>query len=118
MSSSLQSLEFGDGIKEVLKTCEFDIANPSMESPGSHKQSVNQKRKPGWIEEEKKDVPKKPAAVLTSQRKEVKAKSSVRKVYSQSVRLARNLCRNQAHKRMKNQEPSHLMRFLKKLMKV
>ncbi|KAG5580020.1 hypothetical protein H5410_050647 [Solanum commersonii] len=37
-ADSLQSLEFGDGIKEVLKTCESDIANPSMESPGSQKQ--------------------------------------------------------------------------------
>lgn len=38
MTDSLQSLEFGDGIEEVLKTCESDIANPSMESPGSQKQ--------------------------------------------------------------------------------
>ncbi|KAK6803832.1 hypothetical protein RDI58_001616 [Solanum bulbocastanum] len=35
MADSLQSLEFGDGIEEVLKTCESDIANPSMESPRS-----------------------------------------------------------------------------------
>lgn len=44
------------------------------------------------IEGERKDVPKTPAAVLTSQRKHVKAKSSVRPVYStrRSARLAGN----------------------------
>ncbi|XP_049411980.1 uncharacterized protein LOC125874977 [Solanum stenotomum] len=34
MADALQSLEFVDGIEEVLKTCESDVANPSMESPG------------------------------------------------------------------------------------
>lgn len=34
MADALQSLEFVDGIEEVLKTCESDVANSSMESPG------------------------------------------------------------------------------------
>ncbi|XP_006347331.1 high mobility group nucleosome-binding domain-containing protein 5-like [Solanum tuberosum] len=167
MADALQSLEFVDGIEEVLKTCESDVANPSMESPGksealasvprtgrrttqrktikhdsetlqtttrSHCRtrgtvvrdvdeakndmletpalpttrrraattSVRAKLESAMkecepkveivdpVEEEKKDVPKTPAAALTSQRKEVKAKSSVRQVYStrRSVRLA------------------------------
>ncbi|MCD7453435.1 hypothetical protein HAX54_020904 [Datura stramonium] len=167
MADALQSLEFVDGIEEVLKPCESDVANSSMESPGksealtsvpqtgrrttqrktikhdsetletstrSHcrtrgtavrdadeaKNDMHEtpalpttrrraattsvraklesvmkecepKEKIGYQdEEEKKDVPKTPAAALTSQRKEVKAKSSVRQVYStrRSVRLA------------------------------
>ncbi|KAG5602607.1 hypothetical protein H5410_033977 [Solanum commersonii] len=167
MADALQSLEFVDGIEEVLKTCESDVANPSMESPGksealasvprtgrrttqrktikhdsetlqtttrSHCRtrgtvvrdvdeakndmletpalpttrrraattSVRAKLESAMkecepkveivdpVEEETKDVPKTPAAALTSQRKEVKAKSSVRQVYStrRSVRLA------------------------------
>ncbi|KAH0659473.1 hypothetical protein KY289_028221 [Solanum tuberosum] len=167
MADALQSLEFVDGIEEVLKTCESDGANSSMESPGksealasvprtgrrttqrktikldsetlqtttrSHCRtrgtvvrdvdeakndmletpalpttrrraattSVRAKLESAMkecepkeeivdqVEEERKDVPKTPAAALTSQRKEVKAKSSVRQVYStrRSVRLA------------------------------
>ncbi|KAJ8563355.1 hypothetical protein K7X08_031807 [Anisodus acutangulus] len=169
MADALQSLEFVDGIEEVLKTCESEVANSSMESPGkseavmsvprtsrrttqrktikddsetlvqtstrsrcrtrgtvvrgvdevkndmletpavptirrraattnirakleSAMKECEPKEKIGdQIEEEKKDVPKTPAAaVLTSQRKEVKAKSSARQVYStrRSVRLA------------------------------
>ncbi|KAK4719640.1 hypothetical protein R3W88_017978 [Solanum pinnatisectum] len=167
MADALQSLEFVDGIEEVLKTCESDVANPSMESPGKSEAlasvprtgrrttqrktikhdsetlqtttrsqcrtrgtvvravdeakndmletpalpttrrraattSVRAKLESAMkecepkeeivdqVEEERKDVPKTPAAALTSQRKEVKAKSSVRQVYStrRSVRLA------------------------------
>ncbi|KAF3614935.1 hypothetical protein FXO37_35727 [Capsicum annuum] len=34
MADALQSRQFVDGIEEVLKTCESDVANSSMESPG------------------------------------------------------------------------------------
>ncbi|XP_059300138.1 uncharacterized protein LOC132052559 isoform X2 [Lycium ferocissimum] len=164
MADALQSLDFVDGIEEVLKACESDVANSSMESPGKSEavmsvprtgrrtaqqttikhdsetlqtstrtrcrtrgtvvnevkndtletpalpttrrraattnvcaklESVMNECEPkekikDQVEEEKKDVPKTPAAALTSQRKEVKAKSSVRQVYStrRSVRLA------------------------------
>ncbi|KAK4375751.1 hypothetical protein RND71_006428 [Anisodus tanguticus] len=164
MADALQSLEFVDGIEEVLKTCESDVANSSMESPGKSEavmsvprtsrrttqrktvkddsealqtstrsrcrtrgtavrgvdevksdmietpalpttrrraaattnvraklESAMKECEPKEkIEEEKKDVPKTPAAALTSQRKELKAKSSIRQVYStrRSVRLA------------------------------
>ncbi|KAJ8559782.1 hypothetical protein K7X08_003840 [Anisodus acutangulus] len=164
MADALQSLEFVDGIEEVLKTCESDVANSSMESPGKSEavmsvprtsrrttqrktvkddsealqtstrsrcrtrgtavrgvdevkhdmietpalpttrrraaattnvraklESAMKECEPKEkIEEEKKVVPKTPAAALTSQRKEVKAKSSIRQVYStrRSVRLA------------------------------
>ncbi|XP_055829491.1 uncharacterized protein LOC129898829 [Solanum dulcamara] len=167
MADALQSLEFVDGIEEVLKACESDGANSSMESPGksealtsvpqtgrrttqrktikhdsetlqtstrshcrtrgtvvreideakndmhetpalpttrrraattsvrakleSAMKECEPKEKIGdQVEEEKKYVPKTPAAALTSQRKEVKAKSSVRQVYStrRSVRLS------------------------------
>ncbi|KAM3322523.1 hypothetical protein P3S67_003674 [Capsicum chacoense] len=168
MADALQSLDFVDGIEEVLKTCESDVANSSMESPGkseavssvprTSRRTTQRKtikhdsetlqtstkshcRTRGTVardvdearndvhetpalpttrrraattsvrakldsvmkecepkekiedqaeEEKKKNFPKTPAASRASQRKEVKAKSSVRQVYStrQSVRLA------------------------------
>ncbi|CAN4099177.1 unnamed protein product [Withania somnifera] len=148
MADALQSLQFVDGIEEVLKTCESDVANSSEESPGKSEavasvprtgrrttqrkitkhdseslqtskndmhetpalpttrrraattsvraklESVMKECEPKEkIEEDKKDVSKTPAAARASQIKEVKAKNSVRPVYStrRSVRLAGNV---------------------------
>nr|XP_009631390.1 uncharacterized protein LOC104121166 isoform X6 [Nicotiana tomentosiformis] len=166
MADALQSLEFVDGIEEILSSCESETANSSMESPGkseivtsvprtcrratqqkaikhdpetlqtltrsscrtrgkvvrdvdeakndlhetpalpttrrraaatsvrakleSAMKECEPKEKFGdQIEGKMKDVPKTPAVVLTSQRKELKA-SSVRQVYStrRSARIA------------------------------